>query len=446
MQNKSFAGLFIAVIVAIAVVFAVAGYVMKRPTESLTEKRKLASFPKLTADGIMDGSFFKGVETWYTDTYPLREPMIATNADITAFYGMNDEEIVVNDNTRKNDKIPKTKHVKAAKTMEIPTKKKTTSDGTTKKENKTATKIDKTAKDGSVKAVPEKVGSIYIAGGRGFSVYGFSQTAVDSYASMVNTVADHMGPSHNVYVMPTPDNFGVILPKSTQERLSQYEGDAFDYIYKRFSDQVNVVQVYNELVNHNSEYIYFRTDHHWTARGAYYAYRQFCTMKGFTPHELKDYEKQERSGFLGSFYSYSRKSPALARNPDTVTAYKPIATNEMMMTTHAGKTMKYMLIQPGNTYSVFIAGDEPWVEIDNPKKNDGSAIVVIKDSYGDAFVPFLVDHYDKVYVTDFRYFTGDLYQRIQDKGIKDIMITNNIEFLSKGNAEKILSMFHFENH
>ena len=100
---------------------------------------------------------------------------------------------------------------------------------------------------------------------------------------------------------------------------------------------------------------------------------------------------------------------------------KMIATNEMTMINQQGKKMKYMVIQPGNTYSVFIAGDEPWEEIDNPDKNDGSACVLIKDSYGDAFAPFLVDHYDKTYIVDFRYYKDDLTQMIKDDKIKDVI-------------------------
>ena len=46
------------------------------------------------------------------------------------------------------------------------------------------------------------------------------------------------------------------------------------------SDAVNKVNVFNSLVSHNDEYIYFRTDHHWSALGAYYAYEEFCRAAG----------------------------------------------------------------------------------------------------------------------------------------------------------------------
>lgn len=433
--------LAITVCAIIVAVFTGIGAICIRPTESVTEKRSLAKFPKFTVSGLIDGSFMKGIVTWYSDTFPIREGMISINSDSQNLFGFRKEKLVVNDPEKKADKVPSAKHVKAAKTMKIPVTK-----DEDDRENASETDIDPHAEDGSIKDTPEKVGSIYIAGGSGFSVYQFSKNAVDSYASMVNTVAEKLGTSYNVYAIPTPDNFGVMLPEKTQKSLSQYEGDAFDYIYRRFSDRVNVVETFNELVNHNSEYIYFHTDHHWTALGAYYAYRQYCKVKGFTPHEISEYEKQESKGFLGSFYSFSRQSPELAKNPDTIYAYKPLSTNNMTMINHQGKKTDYMIIQPGKSYSVFIGSDEPWEEIDNPKINDGSACVVIKDSYGNAFVPFLVDHYDKVYVIDFRYYKQDLTQMIKDDGIKDVIFMNNVEFMNKSNSEKILSLFRFDRH
>ena len=66
---------------------------------------------------------------------------------------------------------------------------------------------------------------------------------------------------------------------------------------------VKTIPLHDVMMSHRTEYIYFRTDHHWTALGAYYAYVQFCTAKGITPHNLSDYEVSQFPGFLGSFYN-----------------------------------------------------------------------------------------------------------------------------------------------
>ena len=82
--------------------------------------------------------------------------------------------------------------------------------------------------------------------------------------------------------------------------------------------------------------------------------------------------------------------------------------------------------KPATKYSAFIGGDNPWAQITNPELNDGSACVVIKESYGNAFVPFLVDHYQNVYVIDYRYFKGKLSNFVAEHGIQDVIYINNI--------------------
>ena len=78
----------------------------------------------------------------------------------------------------------------------------------------------------------------------------------------------------------------------------------------------------------------------------------------------------------------------------------------------------------GAKYNCFIAGDNPLSEIHNPNISDGSSIVVVKESYGNAFIPFLVDSYEYVYVIDYRYWSGDLADFVIDNGIDDVLFLN----------------------
>ena len=188
--------------------------------------------------------------------------------------------------------------------------------------------------------------------------------------------------------------------------------DAFAYIYSRLDPAVRRVDVMEELIRHNAEYLYYRTDHHWTALGAYYAYRVFAEQKGIQPHELSEFEKREYPGFLGTFYAYSNQSAALGDHPDTVEAYIPMGTNDAEIQQAEGGTLQWFVVSDvsdygeGAKYSCFIGGDNPFTRITNPQIQDGSSCVVVKESYGNAFVPWLVDHYQNVYVVDYRITPG----------------------------------------
>lgn len=85
--------------------------------------------------------------------------------------------------------------------------------------------------------------------------------------------------------------------------------------------------------------------------------------------------------------------------------------------TDYGKSLKY---------STFIAGDNPMTVITNSDITDGYSCVVVKESFGNALVPFLIDHYQTVYVIDYRYWTGDLVSFVKEKKAQDVLFINNI--------------------
>ena len=88
----------------------------------------------------------------------------------------------------------------------------------------------------------------------------------------------------------------------------------------------------------------------------------------------------------------------------------------------------------GSGYYTFIGGDNPMSVIQNPNINDGSSCLVVKESYGNCFVPFLVDHYQTIYVVDFRYSKVNVLDYVKENQIKDLIIMNNIGII---NSEKV---------
>ena len=125
----------------------------------------------------------------------------------------------------------------------------------------------------------------------------------------------------------------------------------------------------------------------------------------------------------------------------------PIGTNDATLTNVNGETVNWNIVNDvseygaGQKYNCFIGGDNPYTEINNPSITDGSSCVIIKESYGNAFVPFLVDHYQTVYVIDYRYYQGNLTQFTQEKGVDDLLFLNNADALSERNSETMLGLF-----
>ena len=202
-------------------------------------------------------------------------------------------------------------------------------------------------------------------------------------------------------------------------------------IYKGLSKDIKAVDIYDVLNQHKTEYIYFNTDHHWSGLGSYYAYTKFAEVAGLKPFALEDAEKHSVDGFLGSLYTISNDS-ALGDNPDRVDYYVFPGDYTCMITQDgSSEPMEADIYYPNatagnNTYGVFLWGDNPLTVIKNNDGGSGRKIALIKESYGNAFAPYLAYNYDEVHVIDFRYYSGSLKQYCSDNGITEVLFLNGV--------------------
>lgn len=393
-------------IVAMALFFVIGLAFFLRPTVSDTEKRELTKFPDFTIESFLSGEWTSQVGLWFADTYPLREGMIGANQAIEEIYGIKGEQVISGGDA---DDIP-----------------------------------DKPV-SGDVVFNPtddgggEKVQGMYVNGDTAYQLYAFNQQNSDSYVSLINKFASQVEGKAEVYDMIVPLHYQIALSKDTAKKYGASDcEEAISYMYSAMSDGINKVDVMPNMLRHNTEYLYYRTDHHWTARGAYYAYEAFCSAKGITPTALNSYRRLQFDGFLGTLYSEAKQPAAMKGNPDYVEAFVPKGINEEKVYDSQGnKIAEYAIVYTkadkytaGNKYLAFIGGDHPLIEIHNPNINDGSSIVVVKESYGNAFVPFLVDSYEHVYVIDYRHWSGNLADFVTSKGIDDVLFLNVVNVTS----------------
>jgi hypothetical protein len=276
--------------------------------------------------------------------------------------------------------------------------------------------------------------ALYRVGDTGFEYFTYVPELGQKYAEAVNKAADALKGTAAVYDITVPLSSSVGLPDAMagMEIFGDQKG-AEEEIASLMDENVRTVPLYETLMQHRGEYIYYRTDHHWTALGAYYAYCQFCQTRGVEPHALTDYVKDEYPGFLGSFYRDSGENKEMGKHPDVLEAYHPVSQNaELDLTDTEGKTYRWQIIMDVTDYDAdmkyngFIGGDNPYTVIRNPDLTDGSCCVVVKESFGNAFVPYLVDHYQTVHVIDYRYWEGKLTDFVKSSGAQDVIFINNL--------------------
>jgi hypothetical protein len=427
---------FFAVLYVIAVIACVA----PRPSYSDKEQRELSRFPQLSAESLFSGDFFDGINTWFADTFPMRDQLLTVNQWMNGLYGDKNEEI--HGSIEQGEDIPDPSDAVSQSVSSAPEASSAPDyDDTVSGVKNNTTNTDDTP--------AQTLNALLIMGDTAYEYYNFVRDTADSYAAAVNRAAQNLKGTATVYDMVVPNSMDICAPESVRGGLNTSDQrKAIDYMYGSMSSDVRTVDVYDTLKKHSGEYIFFRTDHHWTALGAYYSYLQFMMAKGAEPTPLDSFKVHEYTGFTGSFYRETQKQ-AMAGNPDTIYAYEPASTNDIVCTLQNGGKQTYRIVQDVSTwkneskYSTFIGADQPFGVITNPDKTDGSACIVIKESYGNAFVPFLTGNYQYVYVVDYRYFSKvdsrNLTQLVADTGAQDVLFLNNISATRNNGLVKAIS-------
>jgi len=192
------------------------------------------------------------------------------------------------------------------------------------------------------------------------------------------------------------------------------------------------------FTEHKDEYIFYRTDHHWTTYGAWLAYSEFCDRNGLTPFDTENHEKVEIKDFYGTSYSKSRLWNAV---PDTLTYYpldnsmEIVVPGENSAASADGTMYNLSALEKRDKYSAFLWGNNGYSEIEGD--GEGS-ILVVKDSYGNSFTPFLTANYAKIGVVDFRYRKANLEDLMEQ--YDQALILYNFQSFYKDDGVRCLNL------
>ena len=198
--------------------------------------------------------------------------------------------------------------------------------------------------------------------------------------------------------------------------------------YALLRDGVTAVDAESLMAAHSGEYLFYRTDHHWTSLGAYYASAAYCRANGIVPRQLGSYETTVQTGYVGSLYSFCATPPdCLKANPDYTVCHLPAASYTMRYRNGGDFVSGDALNTETSAYaSAFLCGDNALTVLETDNAT-GRNLLVFKESYGNAFVPFLLDYYDTVVVVDIRSETESAAALIAEYGITDALILNNVQ-------------------
>lgn len=372
--------------IALAAITFIAWLLPMRPDSSSDEKRELAKFPEFSVQELLSGGYFEDIDTWFSDTFTFRDEWISLAQSLRSCYGTSD--IAIYGKIDASDKIPEKPTVPQTPAPQP-------SDEPEEWTGKVVTEEDFIS-FGTVLQIEDAC----------YEYFYFYQAGAERFAGLLSRAAEICGDRADVYSVLVPTAIGVMFsPEYMEEIGSASQKDALEFIYGSMQG-VTGINTFDTLSAHNDEYLYFRTDHHWTARGAYYVYREFCDTLGFKAPKLSEFEEKVFDNFKGTLYSYANRSSLL--KPDTVHAFVPPGDIETIITTSGGATYGIDIIcdmtnaASGLKYLCFMSGDNPITHITNHSLEEGPTALVIKDSFGNCFTPYLTQNYKEIYVIDYR--------------------------------------------
>ncbi|MEM1484774.1 DHHW family protein [Oscillospiraceae bacterium PP1C4] len=422
-------GLNCLILLGVLLVFFLSSLLLEKPTESKIEKRALAQMPAFSAASLFQGRLTRDIENHFADTFPFREWFVSMSAVVNESRGIrvDDVRIIQPSGNSEGQGLPKDGEVKT----KTPAAVETPADGASSAASQTGeTPSPNPASHnppvGEGAASPISNGS-FVYKGMAMSLFGGNGQSASWYAQVLNAYQSEL-PDVQIYNMVIPTAIEFYVPDKYRD-LTQSQKNIIDLVYSQLNSRIKRVDAYSKLQEHKDEYLYFRTDHHWTGLGAYYAYTAFCEQAGVEPISLADCETRRLNNFIGTMYAQTQDS-TLLQNPDYVDYYifpqEYTATRFNTNSPYSGvwHTLWGEYAQSPNSYSVFLHGDFPLIQVKTSNHN-GRKIMIVKESFGNAFAPFLINHYEEVYIVDQRYFQLAAIDFIKSHGINELIFANN---------------------
>ena len=328
------------------------------------ENRILASRPALKLDQIISGGYEKQFETYENDQFPLRDMWITLKATTDRLMGKVEEN------------------------------------------------------------------GVYL-GKNGYLMEAFNAPSQTQYDATVNAMTSfaQKHPDLKQYALIAPNSVNILKSNLPAFAPADDQNPWIDKLKDSLTSAgVTFIDISDTFTDHKAEDLYYHTDHHWTTLGAYYAYLQAAAVMGIDISS-DSYDKAPVSQtFKGTL---SAKSGFRSGETDELDVFLPNGDNTLSSVVNyvdeQKKSASFYDTSKLNTrdkYALFFGGNHAQIKISTPTESNNT-LLVLKDSYANSFVPFLVQHYRKIIMIDPRYYYGDLEQLLQVENVQEVLYLYN---------------------
>lgn len=420
---------------------------LERPTVSETEKRELAKFPEFSADDFFSGKYTAQISEYFSDTVPNRDFFKTVSASFKKFMGLQ-----LGGTTAYGDmEIIKPVETTTEATTPPPSEDVTTDNNSNAQTSPEETTVpEETTAETTTEPKGEEIApGVFVNGqivvkrsdGHYWGISMFGGGSGERYAGYINSFRSGVGNDVNVFCMVVPTSSAYYTPSNFADYNASHL-ESINSVYDNLDEGVVSIDAYGALALHTDEPIYTRTDHHWQPLGAYYAAQEFARVAGLPFADIDTMEVRSYENFMGSLYTFTQDQD-LYNDPEPFTYYVPandFSTHYFNTSYEEGfRSIFFLEMDRFNAYSTFMGGDQKIVRVDTDV-NNGRKLAVIKDSYGNAEIPFFMNSFEQIYVIDMRYFDLNIFDFVEQEGITDVLFTCCTFSAVGPNAEGILTI------
>ncbi len=425
-----------------SIIMGILFLILPKKEYSEVEKRKLMEFPKFNMTELSKGHFTDNLTKYVSDNFAFRDGFVDLGFKLEDKRGVRvggvkiySSELDEMENIQEEKSSVPSVDSPLIEMKPIKVQKESAKPGETLPIHLTVDAIVENAdlyKNLDAEDIMgEQRGALFMVKNTALEIfYGNSDVAAD-YCNVLNTYNEAVGDDVTVYNLIIPTHFEFGLPNKYKDEVGRGQKQFIDQIADGVDSSIVSVDAYSNLKKHyeKGEYLYFNSDHHWTALGAYRAYTQFAKAAGFKATPLKNFEKRSIDEFLGTFYT-STYDKNLKSHPDRVDYYVPQGEFDVTnyyangVDTYKGSILNENVSGISSGYLVFMGGDIPLSAI-KTNNNTGRKILIFKESYGNPFIPFLATNYDELYVADIRTFPFNSIDFVKENDIGEVLFINN---------------------
>ena len=303
-------------------------FVFPKKETSVVENRNLAQFPKFIDSSLFNGSYMKDIDLYVADNFPLREDLVKFSFLLSDIRGLqrNDEAFY--------EAVDVAVEIDEEEDQELI------------EDTTTVLDPDETFEDER----GERNDGILFADDQAMQIFGGNNNMAAAYAKSINMYRSALADDIQIYACVVPTATDFYLP-DRYAHLRGREKVNLEHICSSMDPGIICVDAYSNLEAHKDEYLFFRSDHHWTGLGAYYAYSSLCETMGIQPPQLSQMTRKVRKNFLGSLYQLTLNQQ-LRENPDSVEYWK--IPNHYSVELYT-RTNQYDAV-PGHLYAEWAGG------------------------------------------------------------------------------------------